>query len=81
MLQGTQIVMKKNEMQSNAKHKFECFKGQGEGRMANQDRFDKGINMELDRQQHRFDTQKKSLKYYYSQRLWDPRQNIESETR
>ncbi len=39
-----------NEMQSNTKHKFERFKGQGEGRMANQDRFDKkGINMELDR--------------------------------
>jgi hypothetical protein len=38
------------EMQSNTKHKFERFKGQGEGRMANQDRFDKkGINMELDR--------------------------------
>jgi hypothetical protein len=37
-------------MQSNTKHKFERFKGQGEGRMANQDRFDKkGINMELDR--------------------------------
>jgi hypothetical protein len=33
----------KSEMQSNAKHEFECFKGQGAEIMTNRDRFDKMI--------------------------------------
>ncbi len=40
------------------------------------------MNMESDKEQCQFDThKKKSLKYYYSQRLWDLEENIESETR
>lgn len=33
----------KSEMQSSAKHKLECFKGQGVGRITNQNIFDKMI--------------------------------------
>jgi hypothetical protein len=35
-------------MQSNAKHKFERFKGQGAGRMANQNRLNKMLKNEGD---------------------------------
>ncbi len=35
-------------MQSNTKQKFEHFRGQGTGRMANQDRFNKMIKNEGD---------------------------------
>jgi hypothetical protein len=35
-------------MQSNTKHEFECFKGQGMGRMVNQDRLNKMLKIEGD---------------------------------
>ncbi len=43
-----EINVAKNEMQSNAKHKFKGFKEQGVGRMVNQDWLDKMINNEGD---------------------------------
>jgi hypothetical protein len=55
----------KLEMQSNAKHKFECFKTQGVGKMTNgmQIKIDlitcqkmNGMNMESSRKQRQFDT-------------------------
>ncbi len=70
-------------MQSNTKHEFEYFKGQV-GRTMNQDRLDKMLKNEgwiwyqIDNNANLTHIIE-SLKYYYSQRLRDLRQNIESE--
>jgi hypothetical protein len=38
----------KNQMQSNTKHEFECFKGQGIGKTTKQDRLKKMLKNERD---------------------------------